>query len=205
MSLSPFSSASRPSCSSSFYRRSAMDGLPLRHRSRGCPSPHRSITLLLQDSRVLFVGVVVLLGVRPAWAGGKALPAGAPNIYDPAVQVHLQAVGLANLQDNPRPAGGPPTEHQRGPAPGPPARARRPQRERLALATHWMRPSASPAPRRDHPGRGGVLLSRLNTRPARSPVNASPAPLRRPAHDSGTVRVASPSPCETFIHYTLPV
>ena len=30
-----------------------------------------------------------------------------------------------------------------------------------------------------------VLLSRLNGWPARSPVNASPAPSRGPAHDSG--------------------
>jgi hypothetical protein len=33
-----------------------------------------------------------------------------------------------------------------------------------------------------------VRLSRLNTRPARSPVNASPAPLRASTHDSGPLR-----------------
>ena len=48
-------------------------------------------------------------------------------------------------------------------------------------------------------------LSRLNTRPAPSPVNASSPPSRAAPHDSGTVWVASPSPYETFIHYTLPV
>ena len=48
-------------------------------------------------------------------------------------------------------------------------------------------------------------ISRLNTQPARSPVNASPAPLRPPTHDSGPVWLARPSPYGTFIHYTLPV
>ena len=49
------------------------------------------------------------------------------------------------------------------------------------------------------------FLSRLNTRPARSPVNASPPPLRADTHDSGPVWVATPSPCDSFIHYTSPV
>jgi len=49
------------------------------------------------------------------------------------------------------------------------------------------------------------VLSRLNTRPAPSPVNASRPPLRAPAHDSGPVWVATPSPCDSFIHYTSPV
>jgi hypothetical protein len=44
-------------------------------------------------------------------------------------------------------------------------------------------------------------LSRLNTRPARTPVNAS----RTAAHDSGPVRLARPSPCDSFIHNTSPV
>jgi hypothetical protein len=48
-------------------------------------------------------------------------------------------------------------------------------------------------------------LSRLNTRPARTPVNASPPPLRATAHDSGPVWVAAPSPCDSFIHNTSPV
>ena len=33
----------------------------------------------------------------------------------------------------------------------------------------------------------GVLFSRLNTQPRRTPVNASPIPSRTSAHDSGTV------------------
>jgi hypothetical protein len=53
--------------------------------------------------------------------------------------------------------------------------------------------------------RGGVSISRLNTWPIRTPVNASPAPLRTPMHDSEPVRIANPSPYETFIHNTLPV
>ena len=56
---------------------------------------------------------------------------------------------------------------------------------------------------RRHPGVS--CLSRLNTRPARSPVNASPPPLRAAPHDSGPVWVASPSPYDSFIHYTSPV
>ena len=54
------------------------------------------------------------------------------------------------------------------------------------------------APRRD-------VLSRLNTRPARAPVNASTRPLQTAPHDSGSVWVASPSPYDSFIHYTSPV
>ena len=49
------------------------------------------------------------------------------------------------------------------------------------------------------------LLSRLNTRPARTPVNASSWPLRVTTHDSGPVRVANPLPDDSFIHYTSPV
>ena len=56
---------------------------------------------------------------------------------------------------------------------------------------------------RRHPG--GSVLSRLNTRPARTPVNASPPPSRAPPHDSGPVWVASPSPYDSFIHNTSPV
>src|SRR5216683_1462233 len=48
-------------------------------------------------------------------------------------------------------------------------------------------------------------LSRLNTRPARTPVNASTLPLRATSHDSGPLWVASPSTCDSFIHNTSPV
>ena len=48
-------------------------------------------------------------------------------------------------------------------------------------------------------------LSRLNTRPARAPVNASPRSSRAAPHDSGSVWLAKPSPYDSFIHYTSPV
>ena len=48
-------------------------------------------------------------------------------------------------------------------------------------------------------------LTRLNTRPIRSPVNASSPPSRTAPHDSGPVWVANPSPYDSFIHYTSPV
>ena len=54
------------------------------------------------------------------------------------------------------------------------------------------------APRRE-------FLSRLNTRPARTPVNASPLPLRATTHDSGPSWAANPSTYDFCIHYTSPV
>src|SRR5882762_6415269 len=44
---------------------------------------------------------------------------------------------------------------------------------------------------------------RRNTRPARSPVNASTPPLRAAPHDSGPMWVAKPLSCDFFIHYNL--
>ena len=46
-----------------------------------------------------------------------------------------------------------------------------------------LTPTAS-APRSTHTLRRGACISRLNTRPARSPVNASPTSLRMCTHDS---------------------
>ncbi len=43
----------------------------------------------------------ILLATAPAWAGAPALPAGVPNIYDPAVRAHFEPVAVANLQKNP--------------------------------------------------------------------------------------------------------
>jgi len=51
----------------------------------------------------------------------------------------------------------------------------------------------------------GPKFSRLDTRPARSPVNASPPASRPLAHDSEPVWVATPSPYETSIRNTSPV
>src|SRR5665811_1621226 len=49
-----------------------------------------------------------------------------------------------------------------------------------------------------------VTFSRLNTRPALSPVNASTTTLRSSPHDSGPTWLATPSLHETFIHCTSP-
>ncbi|MBU1207965.1 MAG: hypothetical protein KKH04_13725 [Proteobacteria bacterium] len=48
-------------------------------------------------------------------------------------------------------------------------------------------------------------ISRLHTRPARTPVNASPLPSRTEAHDSGPMWFATPSSYDSSIHDTLPV
>ncbi len=48
-------------------------------------------------------------------------------------------------------------------------------------------------------------LTRLNTRPARSPVNASTPLLRAAPHDSGPIWVASSQSYDFCIHYTSPV
>ena len=50
-----------------------------------------------------------------------------------------------------------------------------------------------------------INLSQLNDWPVRSPVNASPTPSRVPAHDSGPMRVATPSSQWTCTTYSLPV
>ncbi len=48
-------------------------------------------------------------------------------------------------------------------------------------------------------------ISRLHTRPARTPVNASPPPSQAEAHDSGPMWLATPSSYDSFIHTILPV
>jgi hypothetical protein len=47
----------------------------------------------------LFLGFVLVAAV-PAWAGTTALPAGVPNLLDPAVRAHFQRVWVVNLQGN---------------------------------------------------------------------------------------------------------
>ena len=47
------------------------------------------------------------------------------------------------------------------------------------------------------------ILTRLNTRPARSPVNASTLPLQAAPHDSGPMWVATPLSCDFCIHCNL--
>src|SRR5580693_7657661 len=67
--------------------------------------------------------------------------------------------------------------------------------------TRWglsLSPTASASRRK--------VLTRLNTWPARSPINASTSPLRVTPHDSGPMWVANPLlPYDFFIHYTSPV
>ncbi len=50
-----------------------------------------------------------------------------------------------------------------------------------------------------------ILLSRLHGWPMHSPADASPTPSRMPAHGSGPMRIATPSPWGTFTSYSLPV
>src|SRR6202041_3181791 len=49
------------------------------------------------------------------------------------------------------------------------------------------------------------FLTRLNTRPALSLVNASTPPSRAAPHDSGPMWVATSHSYDSFIHYTSPV
>jgi hypothetical protein len=49
------------------------------------------------------------------------------------------------------------------------------------------------------------MFARLNSRPMRSPTDASLSPLRTTAHGSGSMRIATPSSCRTCADYSLPV
>ncbi len=71
----------------------------------------------------------------------------------------------------------------------------------LVLALRQMLPT--PSRRTEAPQSN--CLSRLNTRPSRSPVNASHRASRHDAHDSGSEWVTSPSLYGTCIHYTSPI
>lgn len=66
--------------------------------------------------------------------------------------------------------------------------------------------SKASAPRSTRGFRPGALISRLNTQPARTPVNASVPSLRAvPPHDSGPVQFAIPSLLDSFIPFNSPV
>jgi hypothetical protein len=93
--------------------------------------------------------------------------------------------------------------------------SRFPRKERTHMLGSTTAPSR-PGARDDAPvhvafrsmhsvGVPGVVFSRLNTQPMRTPVNASPSPSRGPTHDSGTVWFARPSLGETCTPYSLPV
>src|ERR1700733_10773212 len=74
---------------------------------------------------------------------------------------------------------------------------------RYALLYRRIRCCLPPAPTASASRR--MCLSRLNTRPVRSPVNASTPLWRAAPHESGPVWIATPSPYDSFILYTLPV
>jgi hypothetical protein len=71
--------------------------VPVRRRfgpTRGLDSSRRTGWLPLLAGFVLVAAV-------PAGAGAPALPAGVPDINDPAIRAHFQPMAVANLQDNP--------------------------------------------------------------------------------------------------------
>lgn len=82
-----------------FPRRLSRVPVPVRRRSAP-GTTHRMPPRRLTGWLPLLVGCV-LLAAMPAWAGQPALPAGAPNIFDPEVRAHFQPVEVANLRGNP--------------------------------------------------------------------------------------------------------
>jgi len=69
--------------------------VPVRRRS----GPTRWLASSRRTGWLLLLVGFVLMAAVPAGAG--ALPAGVPNLLDPAVRAHFQGVPVANLQDNP--------------------------------------------------------------------------------------------------------
>jgi hypothetical protein len=73
-------------------------------------------------------------------------------------------------------------------------------------ASRWRRAGCGlPLPPTASAPRSGSWISRLNTRPARSLVNASSVRLPAQTHDSGSLRFARPSTFRTCIYCTAPV
>jgi hypothetical protein len=70
---------------------------------------------------------------------------------------------------------------------------------RLTLSVVW------PSPSEDKVGTPIEVISELHGWPACAHVNASPAMLPPPAHDSGSEWFATPSLCGSFIRYSTPV
>ncbi len=66
-------------------------------------------------------------------------------------------------------------------------------------------PAVWPSPSGDKVGTPIEVISELDGWPACAPVNASPATLPPPAHDSGLERFATPFLCGSFIRYSMPV
>jgi hypothetical protein len=73
----------------------------VRARHRSGSGPARWLRSSPRTGWLLLLVGFVLVVVSPAWAAQPTLPAGVPNIYDPAVRAHYQPVGVTNLQDNP--------------------------------------------------------------------------------------------------------
>ena len=79
-------------------------------------------------------------------------------------------------------------------------------RAKLPHVSRYRRAGCSlPLPTTASAPRSLRAISRLNTQPKRTPVNASPWPLRTTTHDSGPEWIATPSPYGSFIHNTSPV
>jgi len=79
-------------------------------------------------------------------------------------------------------------------------------RAKLPRVSRYRRGGCSlPLPAKASAPRSISAISRLNAQPERTPVNASPWPLRTTTHDSGPEWVATPSPYGSFIHNTSPV
>src|SRR5687768_18438169 len=79
-------------------------------------------------------------------------------------------------------------------------------RAKLPHVSRYRRAGCSlPLPTTASAPRSLRAFSRLNTQPKRTPVNASPWPLRTTTHDSGPEWIATPSPYGSFIHNTSPV
>src|SRR6266849_5135334 len=66
-------------------------------------------------------------------------------------------------------------------------------------------PSLLSSAMRNDVGTPVAIISQLHTQPACAPVNASPAALRLPTHDSGPGWFATPFLCDSFIHNSTPV
>ena len=72
---------------------------------------------------------------------------------------------------------------------------------RLTLSPHDILPSAS----WDSVGTPNLVISELNSPPASTPVNATPAALRPPAHDPGPGWFVRPFLYGSFIRDSMPV
>ena len=105
-------------------------------------------------------------------------------------------LGAFALRPNPRPPGSRSKSFHT-------CQSLRPRRAGRPLAL--TRPSMSPSVILTTSAPETILLSRLNGWPMHSPVNASSASSRIPTHDSGPMRLASPSSQRTFTAYSLPV